>query len=107
MRWTGRIGCGEPVYNATEEPYEIADIAVYIHEQHRIALVWNLKRRRELGRVIKSFSVSESWNELKIEPLGMKAIYKRTGSAREAPFEKVLVLDAEVLYEEVMPYSYG
>ena len=93
-----RIGVGETTYNASTENYQTADMAVYIHEKYRVAIVWDLENRRRNNRVIKSFSIAETWKDILLQNGQIRAIYKRMGSDDQAPCEKVLVLDVDTLF---------
>ena len=93
-----RIGNSEKIeYNASNEPYENADIAVYIHKNYRIAIVWNLENRRLIGRSRKTLSLSQKWEDIKIEPEEIRSIYKKMGTSTGDPYEKVLALDINTL----------
>ena len=93
-----RIGNSENIeYNASKKPYENADIAVYIHKNYRIAIVWNLENRRLTGRSRKTFSLSQKWEDIRIEPEEIRSIYKKMGTRTEDPYEKVLALDVDTL----------
>lgn len=103
-----RIGVGETTYNASTENYQNADMAVYIHEKHRVALVWNLENRRRNNRVVKSLSLSKEWKDILPQNGQITAIYKRMGADGKAPYEKVLVLDIDTLFtisEELHLYT--
>lgn len=84
-------------YNVTEKNRDSADIAVYIHEKHRIAVVWNLVERRKNGKSTKTLSVSDDWEKVMLKGEFMRAHYKKMGAHRDAPLEKVLILDIDVL----------
>ena len=94
-----RVGQGQPVYNATKEITQQpeADIAVYIQEKVRIAIVWDLAARKDYKKQIKNLSASESWDNIKPGKGELKVHYKRMGSSRDALFEKVLILDVDTL----------
>lgn len=94
-----RVGQGRPVYNATKEITQQpeADIAVYIQEKVRIAIVWDLAARKDYKKQIKNLSASESWDNIKPGKGELKVHYKRMGSSRDALFEKVLILDVDTL----------
>ena len=95
-----RIGTGEPTFNISQvKGYTKADLALYLHKDFRKAIVWNLYNRRKHGRERHSLSISWSWKEIISDPRDMIPIYKKMGTDKEAPFEKVLVLDLDVLNE--------
>lgn len=93
-----RIGSAWKVeYNASNENYEQADMAVYIHKKNQIAVVWNLLSRRRNNSLVKSYSLSDSWEEIIPQKGELKAVYKKMGRDKLSPYEKVLVLDVETL----------
>jgi hypothetical protein len=102
-----RIGNGKPVYNATDEPYDKADFAIYINSDNKNAAIWDLKRRRIKEQVVKTVSLSKDWNEIMPEYGEINALYKKMGTRSCGAYEKVLVMHIDVLieiYEELEHY---
>ena len=92
-----RIGTAEkPIYNAEKEYDDRKDIAIYIHADYEIAVVWNLLYRREKNKVIKCFSVSQSWDEIKPDGDEINDIYKCM-KKNKGDLEKVIVLGVDPL----------
>lgn len=101
-----RIGTSKMVYNATQENYQKADIAVYIHLEYRIAVIWNLERRRVNNKEVKNLVALNSWENALPDRNLIRAYYKRMGPSANAPLEKVLLMDIDVL-EEIMEDLYA
>ena len=91
-----RVGDAKPEYNMDKELDEKANLAVYINANYKIALVWDLKRRRLNKRVVKTVSISKKWDEIDLKN-GYVSHYKKMGVGRDAPYEKVLILDIDTL----------
>ena len=91
------VGNGELAYNISNEKVDNAIMAVYMHEGYRIAVTWNLKRRRDFKREVKLLSLSKTWEDFDIEQGKIVAEYKRMGTDLGAPYEKVLVMDIGTL----------
>lgn len=102
-----RVGSASRVeYNATKEKHTVADIAVYIHSEQRIAVVWNLEARRKNNHTCDNLSVSCDWENVLPDRKLIHAYYKRMGTYRDAPWEKVLILDVDIL-NEIYEYLYS
>lgn len=75
------------------------DLVVIIHKFFNIAIVWNIKARREQGCNAFSLTYSKSWKNLMCDNHEILTIYK-TFKAKECEcYEKVIVLDLDTLIE--------
>ncbi|SFQ24257.1 HNH endonuclease [Lachnospiraceae bacterium XBB1006] len=84
-------------YAPTRTKLSQAEMAIYIHTQYKTAIVWNVRRRRKEGRMVKSFSLPGGWEKTVLTSGEMQARYKKMGTDWGAPYEKVLVLHVDVL----------
>ncbi len=95
-----RMGSAEEIsYDISAANYALVDIVVYIHITYRVAIVWNRKIREKSNRSIHTFVLSQNLNDIIPQSGQIKAIYKKMGTERAAPYEKVLVLGVDTLYE--------
>ena len=78
---------------------DIADMAIYINEKLRIAVVWNLQDRRKNNQSINTLSVNCKWENALPDRKLIRAYYKKMGTCTIAPLEKVLILDVDILDE--------
>ena len=102
-----RVGEGAPTYNATEINRDLADMAIYIHKKYKTAIVWNIRSRRKNNRMIHSYSISKSWEDIRQGIDEMDCLYKKMGSDSGAPYEKVLLLGIEALEHNIAVLSYS
>lgn len=73
-------------------------LAVCLHYGKQIAIVWDLRRRKEKGRDGKSVYLSkESYKNLKPISNRIYPEYKRMDNYNLAPFEKILIMHIDTL----------
>ena len=100
-----RVGTAARVeFNRTATNRTNATIAIYIHQKFDVAVIWNLKGRREAGKSVKNLSLSSRWDALLPKMTSIYAFYQKCGKENEL-YEKVLVVKPEKLQVVLEYYS--
>ena len=78
---------------------QTADIVVIFNETYHLAMVWNIKLRRENQCFQTNLSYSKSWSGMVVDNHEIQTYYKQLNSPAGRIYEKIIVLDFDTLFE--------
>lgn len=89
-------------YWCRKKKYSTANILIFLNTNKEIAIIWNLKRQRDCGHIIKTQSLTScSWDSVLPANNEIKDWYRRIGNLLDHPFEKVLAMNFDTLIANI------